>query len=114
MIKGIAAYLDKLNKPLKIESIHVSEPDFGQVLVKVINSSICGRQISEINGSKGKDKYLPHLLGHEGSGEVLQVGEGVRKLKKGDKVVMHWRPGSGISSNFPSYKNINGKKNKKW
>ena len=110
MIKGIAAYLEKINKPLKIENIFVSEPDFGQVLVKVINSSICGRQISEINGAKGKDKFLPHLLGHEGSGEVLKVGMGVKKFKKGDKVVMHWRPGSGISSNFPSYKNIYGKK----
>jgi S-(hydroxymethyl)glutathione dehydrogenase/alcohol dehydrogenase len=109
MIKGIAAYLEKIKRPLKIETIHISEPDFGQVLVKVINSSICGRQISEINGSKGKDKFLPHLLGHEGSGEVVKIGKGVRKLKKGDKVVMHWRPGSGISSNFPSYKNMNGK-----
>ena len=65
MIKGIAAYLEKINRPLKIETIHIPEPDFGQVLVKVINSSICGRQISEINGSKGKDKFLPHLLGHD-------------------------------------------------
>ena len=54
MIKGLAAYLEKINRPLKIEFIDVSEPDFGQVLVKVINSSICGRQISEITGSKRK------------------------------------------------------------
>ena len=57
MIKGIAAYLEKINKPLKIENIFVPQPDFGQVLVKVINSSICGRQISEINEQREKISF---------------------------------------------------------
>lgn len=110
MIKAKAAYLEKINKPLKIENIIVPKPSLGQVLVKVINSSICGRQIAEITGAKGKDNFLPHLLGHEGSGLVIKIGEGVTKIKEGDKVVLHWREGSGITSGFPSYKNILGKK----
>ena len=45
MIKSIAAYLCKINQPLKIEEIYVPDPEIGQVLVKIICSSICGRQI---------------------------------------------------------------------
>jgi len=86
MIIGKAAYLEKINFPLKIEDIIIPDPALGQLLVKVINSSICGRQIAEISGAKGKDNFLPHLLGHEGSGIVLKVGNGVKKVKKGIKL----------------------------
>jgi len=41
---------------------------------------------------------LPHLLGHEGFGRVLEIGPGVTTVLPGDFVVMHWRPGSGIQS----------------
>ena len=54
-------------------------------------SGICGAQINEIDAVKGKDKFLPHLLGHEGSGIVENVGEGVTKVKTGDRVVLHWQ-----------------------
>ena len=43
----------------------------------------------EIDGIKGPDKFLPHLLGHEGGGIVESIGPGVTKVKKGDHVVMH-------------------------
>jgi len=62
----------------------------GQVLVKVFYSGICGKQIEEYLAKMGKDIFLPHLFGHEGSGEVLDVGQGVKHLKRGDRVVMHW------------------------
>jgi Zn-dependent alcohol dehydrogenase len=75
----------------------------GQVLVKVIVSGLCGAQLHEIRGHKGNAKFLPHLMGHEGCGIVEQVGPGVTTVKVGDKVVMHWRPGSGIEAPFPSY-----------
>ena len=42
-------------------------------------------------------------MGHEGCGIVEEIGEGVTTVKVGDKVVMHWRPGSGIEAPFPSY-----------
>jgi ABC-type Fe3+-hydroxamate transport system substrate-binding protein len=49
--------------------------DVGQVLVKIHYSGICGSQLGEIDGAKGEDKFLPHLLGHEGSGTVVAVGD---------------------------------------
>ncbi|HET7670856.1 MAG TPA: zinc-binding dehydrogenase, partial [Burkholderiales bacterium] len=70
----------------------------GQALVKVHASGICGSQLGEIDGVKGEDRYLPHLLGHEGSGTVIEAGPGVRHVKAGDKVVLHWRKGAGIEA----------------
>jgi S-(hydroxymethyl)glutathione dehydrogenase/alcohol dehydrogenase len=87
---------------------------FGQVLVKVHYSGICGAQINEIEGVKGPDKFLPHLLGHEGSGTVLDFGAGVKTVKKGDHVVMHWRPGDGLQSETPTYRWKNRKVNAGW
>lgn len=103
-----AAYLEKQNQPLIIDDLKLPNLNWGQVLVKVKYSGICGRQIQEINGSKGEDKFLPHLMGHEGGGVVLKVGEGVNHVKVNDNVVMHWRPGFGIDSNFPKYENFDG------
>ena len=98
----------ELNKPLVVAEIELQEAlSFGQVLVKVHYSGICGAQINEIDGVKGPDKFLPHLLGHEGSATVLEIGAGVRSVQPGDRVVMHWRQSSGIQSETPSY-NWNG------
>jgi len=103
-IKIKAAILVEQHKPLELAEIE--SPDrlrFGQVLVKVLYSGICGAQINEIEGAKGPDKFLPHLLGHEGCATVLETGESVRTVKKGDRVVMHWRPSNGIQSETPTY-----------
>ncbi len=78
--------------------------DYGQVLVQVHYSGICGSQLGEISGVKGPDKFLPHLLGHEGSGIVQDVGPRVHYVKVGDKVVMHWRAGRGIQAEPPKYR----------
>ena len=83
--------------------------EFGQVLVKVCYSGLCGAQINEIEAVKGPDKFLPHLLGHEGSGIVEKVGEGVTRVKTGDHVVLHWRKSAGIQSSTAKY-SWNGKK----
>ena len=106
MIKSMkAAFLIEQKKPLVIDEVELPQKlDYGQVLVKVNFSGICGSQIGEIEGVKGSDPYLPHLLGHEGSGEVLSVGPSVKNVKEGDHVVMHWRPGKGIQSEPPKYK----------
>ena len=72
--------------------------------MKVHVSGICGSQIGEIKGVKGKDEYLPHLMGHEGCGTVLSIGPGVQYIKEGDLVVLHWREGKGIRSKPPKYK----------
>lgn len=103
-IKIKAAILVQQHAPLELAEIESPEHlHFGQVLVKVNYSGICGAQINEIEGVKGPDKFLPHLLGHEGCGTVFEIGEGVRTVKKGDKVVMHWRPSNAIQSDTPTY-----------
>ncbi len=99
-----AAVLVELNKPLVVAELELPEKlSFGQVLVKIFYSGICGAQFNEIEGAKGPDKFLPHLLGHEGSGVVLDVGAGVKTVKKGDHVVLHWRPSNGLQSETPTY-----------
>lgn len=104
-MKMKAAILVEQRKPLVIADIELpSTLEYGQVLVKVVCSGICGSQIGEIDGVKGPDKFLPHLLGHEGGGIVVDVGCGVARVKKGDHVVMHWRKGFGIESPIPKYK----------
>jgi len=98
-----AAVLEEINAPLRIRDVELTELKVGQVLVKILVSGLCGAQLHEIRGHKGNAKFLPHLMGHEGCGIVEEVGPGVTTVKVGDKVVMHWRPGTGIESPFPSY-----------
>ena len=99
-----AAILVESNKPLEVAEISLPEELLpGQVLVKINYSGICGAQINEIDAAKGPDKFLPHLLGHEGSGTVLECGPGVTTIKEGDHVVLHWRPSAGIQSAPPTY-----------
>ena len=99
-----AAILIENKKPLIIDEVECPKKlDYGQVLVDVHFSGICGAQINEIDAVKGADKFLPHLLGHEGSGEVLAIGEGVSTVNEGDHVVLHWRPSKGIQSPTPTY-----------
>jgi len=100
-----AAILTELNQNLVVANISLPNVlDVGQVLVRVFASGICGAQIGEITGAKGPDKYLPHLLGHEGGGVVEKVGPGVTTVKKGDHVCLHWRKGEGINAIPPKYK----------
>ena len=110
-----AAILVEQNKPLVVADIELPKTlAFGQVLVKVHYSGICGAQINEIEGAKGPDKFLPHLLGHEGSGTVLNIGPGVKTVKPGDHVVMHWRPSAGLQSEAPTYQWNGQKVNAGW
>ena len=113
-MKGRAAILVEQKKPLVIEEIEMPPLRFGQVLVKVDCSGICGSQLGEIDGVKGPDRFLPHLLGHEGSARVLECGEGVRTVKSGDHVVLHWRKGTGLEGPAPKYKSSLGDINAGW
>lgn len=75
-----AAILGGNNEPLVVDEVTFAGPLLvGQVLVRIYYSGICGKQIEEIQGTSGADPYLPHMLGHEGSGVVLDVGPGVTK-----------------------------------
>lgn len=102
--KTKAAILTELNKPLIVDRISLPKNlFFGQVLVKIHYTTICGAQLNEIDGAKGPDKFLPHLLGHEASATVLEIGEGVSTVKKNDLVVMHWRKSGGLQANPAQY-----------
>lgn len=109
-LKFQAAILERNNEPLVVDEVTFDGPLLsGQVLVRIHYSGICGKQIEEIRGSAGPDPFLPHMLGHEGSGIVADVGPGVRKVAVGDHVVLHWLKGSGIDAGTPLYKR-NGKR----
>ena len=99
-----SAVLIKNNSNLKILELNFNDQlKKGQVLVKIYYTGICGSQIGEIEGIKGKDKYLPHLLGHEATGLVIKIGKGVKKVKKNDKVILHWKQANGLSSENPEF-----------
>lgn len=108
-MKTAAAILVQQQQPLVIDEVEIPSLSFGQVLVEIHVSRICGSQIGEIDGVKGPDRFLPHLLGHEGGGIVLETGPEVRNVKAGDRVVLHWRPGRGIEARPPVY-DWNGRK----
>ena len=102
--KTEAAILFESGKPLKIATIDLPNKLYdNQILVELITSGICGAQINEIDAIKGPDRFLPHLLGHEGYGHVIEIGPKVSKVSIGDKVILHWRPGSGVQSTAPIY-----------
>lgn len=98
-----AALLTQHNAPLVLADVEPCELAPGQVLVNMLVSGICGKQTGEIRGDYDAKAPLPRILGHEGCGVVEQVGPGVTKVKKGDKVVCHWRKGSGMDAEFPRY-----------
>jgi len=103
-----AAILYQINKPLLIEELVLPELQAGQVLVKIAYSGICHSQLNEIHGLKGEDRFLPHTLGHEGSGIVESIGKGVKKVKVGDHVVLTWIKGSGADVSSATYKRNDG------
>jgi S-(hydroxymethyl)glutathione dehydrogenase/alcohol dehydrogenase len=98
-----AAVLETLGKPLVIKEVELPELLRGQVLVKVFFSGVCRSQLMEARGGRGKDPWLPHLLGHEGSGQVLAVGEGVTKVQPGDEVILGWLKGQGLDAPGAKY-----------
>jgi S-(hydroxymethyl)glutathione dehydrogenase/alcohol dehydrogenase len=113
-MKFKAAVLVESKKPLVIEELEVPVLKYGQVLVKMIASGICGAQVNEIEAVKGEDKFLPHLLGHEATADVIDCGEGVTTVQKGDRVVCHWRKGAGIHAPTAQYKSARGIINSGW
>ena len=104
-----AAILHQVNKLLSIETIKFSTLQRGQVLVKLAFSGVCHSQLMEVRGKRGEDRWLPHLLGHEGTGVVQDIGEGVTKVKEGDRVILGWIKGRGINAVPASY-DYNGTK----
>lgn len=106
-MKTLGAILERTNFPLKIHTLETPKLKPGQVLVKIHYSGLCHTQLNELRGKKGPDHFLPHTMGHEGSGEVIEVGTAVTKVKPGDSVVLTWLQASGQCEGGITYKSNN-------
>jgi len=83
----------KSSKPLSIEEIIISPPLENEVLVEVKGAGLCHSDLSVINGSRVMP--LPLVIGHEGAGEVVEVGSAVKDIKIGDHVSFQFSPSCG-------------------
>ena len=92
----------KLKKPTTLQK--------GQILVKVLYSSICHTQLQEIEMKRGKDHFIPHCLGHEGVGVIEKIYKDCKKFKIGDKVCLTWVKSGKTISKGNVYEDNKGKK----
>ncbi|MEM7041387.1 MAG: alcohol dehydrogenase catalytic domain-containing protein [Pseudomonadota bacterium] len=77
-------------QPVRIEEVDLAPPGPGEVLVKVAVAGVCHSDLSVVNGNRPRP--MPMVLGHEASGVVEEVGEGVQHLASGDHVVFVFMP----------------------
>lgn len=87
-MKAAIAY--NFGEPLKIEQVPIPEPGLGQVLVKIVASGVCHTDLHAADGDWPVKPKLPFIPGHEGVGYVAKVGEGVTRVKEGDRVGIPW------------------------
>ena len=85
-MKSRAAVAFKAGEPLKIVEIDVQEPKAHEVLVKILYTSVCHTDAFTLSG-QDPEGIFPSVLGHEGAGVVVSVGEGVTSVKPGDHVI---------------------------
>ena len=78
-------------KPLAIETVELDGPKAGEVLVEIKATGLCHTDAYTLSG-KDPEGLFPAILGHEGAGVVLEVGDGVRSLKPGDHVIPLYTP----------------------
>ena len=106
-----AAVLVESGQPLRLMRLAVPRLKAGQVLVDVTYSGVCHTQLLEVEGKRGPDRFLPHTVGHEGSGIVVEVGMEVTKVNPGDRVVLSWIKGSGAEVPSTVYRGDHGQVN---
>lgn len=99
----LAAVLETCGRPLAQYELQVPGLCHGQVLIDLRYSGVCRSQLMEVRGLRGIDPWLPHLLGHEGVGTVIAIGEGVRKVVPGQDVIVGWIKSSGLASSNPIF-----------
>ncbi len=90
-MKTRAAVAWKAQDPLIIEDVELQGPKAGEVLVEIKATGICHTDYFTLSGADPEGQF-PAILGHEGAGEVLEVGAGVTSLKQGDHVVPLYTP----------------------
>ncbi|ALD02150.1 MULTISPECIES: alcohol dehydrogenase AdhP [Acinetobacter] len=85
-----AAVVTAFNKPLEIKEMPIPEVTAGKVLVKIIATGICHTDLHAMQGDWPIKPTLPFIPGHEGVGEVVEIGAGIDHLKVGDVVGIPW------------------------
>jgi S-(hydroxymethyl)glutathione dehydrogenase/alcohol dehydrogenase len=86
-----AAVLTELNKDLEIrDDVGLTDLGPGEVHIKLVSSGVCHSDVSAQNGTIPSG--MPCVLGHEGAGIVLEVGDGVADLAAGDHVILSFTP----------------------
>ena len=85
-MKSRAAVAFAAGEPLKIVEIDVAPPKAGEVLVKITHTGVCHTDAFTLSGDDPEGLF-PVVLGHEGAGVVVEVGEGVTSVKPGDHVI---------------------------
>jgi NDMA-dependent alcohol dehydrogenase len=99
-MKTRAAVLRELNAPWSVEEIELDPPKAGEVLVKMAASGMCHSDDHIVTGDlAGATPGPPVIGGHEGSGVVMELGEGVTGLEVGDHVVFCFVPACGRCTN---------------
>lgn len=90
-MKSRAAVAWEANKPLTIETIDISGPKPGEVLIEIMATGVCHTDAYTLSGLDSEGKF-PAILGHEGAGIVREVGAGVTSVKPGDHVIPLYTP----------------------
>ncbi|MFG2798923.1 Zn-dependent alcohol dehydrogenase [Streptomyces pseudovenezuelae] len=88
-----AAVLPAVGAPLEVTDIDLPDPGPGQVRVRLAAAGVCHSDLSLSNGTMRVP--VPAVLGHEGAGTVVAVGEGVTGVAPGAEVVLNWAPSCG-------------------
>lgn len=93
-MKSRAAVAWAAGKPLTIEEVDVAAPKAGEVMVKLVASGVCHTDAFTLSGDDPEGAF-PTILGHEGAGVVVEVGEGVSSVAVGDHVIPLYTPECG-------------------
>ena len=86
-----AALATAAGKPLSIETLTLEGPKAGEVMVEIKATGICHTDEFTLSGGD-PEGIFPSVLGHEGAGAIVEVGEGVTSVKKGDHVIPLYTP----------------------
>ena len=81
------------SKPLSIEEVNLDPPGPNEVLVKIAGAGLCHSDLSVMNGSRPRPE--PLVIGHEGSGEIVEVGSAVTDIEVVDHMVFQFSPSCG-------------------
>ena len=91
MVESRAAVAIQAGKPLEVTTINVDGPREGEVMIEMKATGVCHTDAFTLSGAD-PEGIFPAVLGHEGAGVVVDVGPGVKSLKKGDHVIPLYTP----------------------